>query len=117
MPAVSSSILAINAGSSSVKFVIFDAGESSHVNHNTAGGLAEGGYLGFAELQYVHMPLPGEKLVVFLSDGAFEEQRGSDWVPRWWRAKDCGLVAPMMINNGRRIDQSTTISQKGGVTW
>ena len=55
-----------------------DSPLGSHVNHNTAGGLAEGGYLGFAELQYVHMPLPGEKLVVFLSDGAFEEQRGSD---------------------------------------
>ena len=54
-----------------------DSPLGSHVNHNTAGGLAEGGYLGFAELQYVHMPLPGEKLVVFLSDGAFEEQRGS----------------------------------------
>ena len=24
------------------------------------------------------------------SDGAFEEQRGSDWAPRWWRA-DAGL--------------------------
>ena len=47
----------------------------SHVSPNTAGGLSEGGYLGFAELQYVHMPLPGERLVVFLSDGAFEEQR------------------------------------------
>lgn len=55
----------------------------SHVGPNTAGGLSEGGYLGFAELQYVHMPLPGERLVVFLSDGAFEEQRGSDWAPRW----------------------------------
>ncbi|MGA4814866.1 hypothetical protein ACPA9J_03660 [Pseudomonas aeruginosa] len=42
----------------------------SHVGPNTAGGLSEGGYLGFAELQYVHMPLPGERLVVFLSDGA-----------------------------------------------
>ena len=38
--------------------------------------MAEGGYLGFSELQYVHMPLPGERLVAFLSDGAFEEQRG-----------------------------------------
>jgi hypothetical protein len=75
------------------------------------------GYLGFAELQYVHMPLPGEKLVVFLSDGAFEEQRGSDWAPRWWRAEDCGLVAPIMISNGRRIDQRTTMSQQGGVDW
>jgi len=43
----------------------------SHVNAYTAGGLIEGGYLGFAELQYIHMPLPGERLVVFLSDGAF----------------------------------------------
>ena len=89
----------------------------SHVNAHTAGGLIEGGYLGFAELQYVHMPLPGERLVTFLSDGAFEEQRGSDWAPRWWRDTDCGLVAPIMINNGRRIDQRTTMSQQGGVTW
>lgn len=89
----------------------------SHVNAHTAGGIAEGGYLGFAELQYVHMPLPGERLVVFLSDGAFEEQRGSDWAPRWWRTEDCGLVAPIMIKNGRRIDQRTTMSQQGGAEW
>jgi phosphoketolase len=89
----------------------------SHVNAYTAGGLAEGGYLGFTELQYVHMPLPGERLVVFLSDGAFEEQRGSDWAPRWWRAEDCGLVTPVMISNGRRIDQRTTMSQQGGAAW
>jgi len=89
----------------------------SHVNAYTAGGLVEGGYLGFAELSYVHMPLPGEHLVVFLSDGAFEEQRGSDWAPRWWRAEDSGVVAPIMIANGRRIDQRTTLSQRGGVSW
>lgn len=89
----------------------------SHVNPNTAGGTFEGGYLGFAELQYVHMPLPGERLVVFLSDGAFEEQRGSDWIPRWWRAEDSGLVLPIMISNGRRIDQRTTMAQSGGVFW
>jgi phosphoketolase len=94
-----------------------DSPLGSHVNAHTAGGLAEGGYLGFTELQYVHMPLPGERLVVFLSDGAFEEQRGSDWAPRWWRADDCGLVTPIMINNGRRIDQRTTMSQQGGVDW
>lgn len=89
----------------------------SHVNAHTGGGLIEGGYLGFAQLQYVHMPLPGERLVVFLSDGAFEEQRGSDWVPRWWRSEDSGLVCPIMIANGRRIDQRTTMSQEGGVEW
>jgi phosphoketolase len=89
----------------------------SHVNPHTAGGLLEGGYLGFAELQYVHMPLPGERLVAFLSDGAFEEQRGSDWAPRWWRAEDSGLVTPIMIANGRRIDQRTTVAQQGGVEW
>ena len=59
-----------------------DSPLGSHVNVHTAGGLAEGGYLGSAELQCVHMPLPGERLVAFLSDGAFEEQRGSDWAPR-----------------------------------
>ena len=94
-----------------------DSPLGSHVNPHTAGGLMEGGYLGFAELEYEHMPLPGERLVVFLSDGAFEEQRGSDWAPRWWRGEDCGLVTPIMINNGRRIDQRTTMSQSGGVQW
>ena len=89
----------------------------SHVNAHTAGGLSEGGYLGFAEIQYVHMPLPGESLVAILSDGAFEEQRGGDWSERWWRAEDCGLVAPMMILNGRRIEQRTEIAQDGGATW
>ncbi len=94
-----------------------DSPLGSHVNMHTAGGMVEGGYLGFTELQYVHMPLKGERLVAFLSDGAFEEQRGSDWAPRWWRASDCGLVAPIMIANGRRIDQRTTMSQEGGIEW
>ncbi|HRK70554.1 MAG TPA: xylulose 5-phosphate 3-epimerase [Micropepsaceae bacterium] len=89
----------------------------SHVNPHTGGGISEGGYLGFAETQYVHMPLPGERLVAFLSDGAFEEQRGGDWSPRWWRAEDCGLVTPILILNGRRIEQRTGIIQDGGMAW
>jgi len=89
----------------------------SHVNVNTAGASIEGGYLGFAGLHYVHQPLPGEKLVAFLSDGAFEEQRGSDWSARWWRNEDCGLVVPIMIANGRRIDQRTTAQQLGGTDY
>jgi len=89
----------------------------SHVGAHTAGGVIEGGYLGFAELLYSHAALKGEKLVVFLSDGSFEEQRGSDWFPRWWRAEDCGITIPVMIANGRRIDQRTTMQQQGGVEW
>ncbi|MFZ5560189.1 MAG: xylulose 5-phosphate 3-epimerase [Pseudomonadota bacterium] len=89
----------------------------SHVNVHTAGGITEGGYLGFTELQYVHMPLPGERLVAFLSDGAWEEQRGSDWAARWWRAEDCGFVMPVMIANGRRIEQRTSVAQHGGTAW
>jgi phosphoketolase len=89
----------------------------SHVGPNTAGGISEGGYLGFAELQYPHMPLPGERLVAYLSDGAFEEQRGSDWAPRWWRAEDSGYVSPIMILNGRRIEERSTVQQSGGVAW
>lgn len=89
----------------------------SHVNAYTSGGVSEGGYLGFAETQYVHMPLPGESLVAILSDGAFEEQRGGDWAERWWRAEDCGQVAPVMILNGRRIEQRTEIRQDGGAAW
>tara|TARA_R110002072_G_scaffold107003_5_gene233292 strand:- start:241 stop:2490 length:2250 start_codon:yes stop_codon:yes gene_type:complete len=94
-----------------------DSPLGSHVNPHTGGGHLEGGYLGFASVQYAHMPLPGESLVAFLSDGAFEEQRGADWTPRWWRAEDCGEVVPIMIANGRRIDQRTTMSQEGGVEW
>jgi phosphoketolase len=89
----------------------------SHVGAHTAGGIIEGGYLGFAELLYSHAALKGEKLVTFLSDGAFEEQRGGDWFPRWWRAEDCGITIPVMIANGRRIDQRTTMQQQGGVEW
>ncbi|QGZ32051.1 xylulose 5-phosphate 3-epimerase [Stutzerimonas stutzeri] len=87
----------------------------SHVNAHTGGGIAEGGYLGFAELQYAHMPLPGETLVAFLSDGAAEEQRGSDWIPRWWRAEDCGMALPIMIANGRRIEQRTQLGTHEGL--
>ena len=90
---------------------------SAHVNVHTAGARLEGGYLGFAGMQYAHMPLPGERLVAFLSDGAFEEQRGTDWAARWWRGEDTGLVSPVMIANGRRIDQRTTIAQQGGCSW
>ena len=87
----------------------------SHVNPHTAGGIAEGGYLGFAELQYAHLRLPGETLVAFLSDGAAEEQRGSDWMPRWWRAEDCGVALPVMIANGRRIEQRTQLGTREGL--
>lgn len=89
----------------------------SHAGPNTAGAISEGGYLGFAEVQYVHMPLPGESLVAFLSDGAFEEQRGSDWTPRWWRAEDSGFAIPVMILNGRRIEERAQIAQQGGAEW
>ncbi len=89
----------------------------SHAGAHTAGAISEGGYLGFAALQYIHMPMPGETLVAFLSDGAFEEQRGSDWAPRWWRAEDSGFAVPVMILNGRRIEQRTQILQQGGAPW
>jgi len=89
----------------------------SHAGPNTAGAISEGGYLGFAEVQYVHMALPGESLVAFLSDGAFEEQRGSDWAPRWWRAEDSGFAVPIMILNGRRIEERAQIAQQGGADW
>ncbi len=85
----------------------------SHVSPHTAGGITEGGCLGLAELYYVGMPLPGERLVAFLGDGAYEEQKGGDWAPRWWRAEYSGPVAPAMIANGRHIDQGATM--KGGV--
>lgn len=93
-----------------------DSPLGSHVNINTAGGSMEGGYLGFAGLEYIHMALPDEHLVAFLSDGAFEEQRGSDWTPHWWRGEDSGLVVPVMIFNGRRIDQRSMEAQGTGLS-
>ncbi|WP_114417066.1 xylulose 5-phosphate 3-epimerase [Marinospirillum perlucidum] len=89
----------------------------SHMNVNTAGAVSEGGYLGFTALQYVHASEKNERLVTFLSDGAFEEQRGSDWAPLWWRAEDSGSVVPIMIANGRRIDQRSTLVMEGGADW
>lgn len=89
----------------------------SHLNVNTGGAVSEGGYLGFTALQYVHASEKNERLVSFLSDGAFEEQRGSDWAPLWWRSEDCGLVVPVMIANGRRIDQRSTLVMEGGADW
>jgi len=89
----------------------------SHASPHTAGAISEGGYLGFTGLQYIHMPLPDESMVAFLSDGAFEEQRGSDWATRWWRAEDSGFAVPVMILNGRRIEQRTQILQEGGARW
>jgi phosphoketolase len=89
----------------------------SHVGPHTAGGVSEGGYLGFAELLWPHMALKGERLVAILSDGAFEEQRGSDWAERWWRAEDSGLATPVLVLNGRRIEQRTEIAQDGGGDW
>lgn len=89
----------------------------AHVSAHTAEAKLEGGYLGFAAMKYAHMPLANERLVAFLSDGAFEEQRGADWAARWWRGEDTGLVSPIMIANGRRIDQRTTLHQLGGTSW
>jgi len=31
--------------------------------------------------------------------------------------RELGLVTPIMIKNGRRIDQRTTMSQQGGADW
>ena len=85
----------------------------SHVGAHTAGSLQEGGYLGFAELHYVHAPLPGERLVAFLSDGAFEEQRGSDWAPRWWRRSWCSTAGAS--NSARRSTSRAAIAGSIGI--
>src|SRR3546814_19913417 len=45
------------------------------------------------------------------------EQRGSDWTPRWWRAEDSGFAIPVMILNGRRIEERAQIAQQGGAEW
>src|SRR5690606_1196455 len=37
--------------------------------------------------------------------------------PRWWRADDSGFPIPVMILNGRRIEQRTQILQQGGAHW
>ncbi len=89
----------------------------SHVSPHTAGGIMEGGFLGYAHLQWPHLPLPGERLVAFLSDGAWEEQRGQEWAPHFWRHEDCGLAVPVLIDNGRRIDQRSQIAMHGDADY
>jgi phosphoketolase len=94
------------------------AAVGSHAGPDTAGVACEGGYLGSAEFQYIHMPLRGESLVAFFSPAStFGNQQGVDWSPRWWRAEDCGLVTPVMILNGRRIDEDNDVAQEGGAGW
>jgi len=51
----------------------------------------------------------------FLSDGAFEEQRGVTGSAAGWASDDCGLAMPIMINNGRRIDQRSTLALKAAL--
>ena len=68
-------------------------------------------------LQYVHMPLPGQKLVAFLGEDAFAGQRGADWAPLWWRAEDCGFVAPVMIVGRRGAGRCAGIDANGEGAW
>ncbi|MBI43121.1 xylulose 5-phosphate 3-epimerase [Marinobacter lutaoensis] len=87
----------------------------SHITAHTAGAVLDGAYPGSAELQYVHMPLPGEALVAFLSDGALEAQPGYDQAPRWWHPEDCGLVMPVVVANGQRLDRRVDLGTRGGL--
>lgn len=88
-----------------------------YVNVYIVGGVMEGGYFGFVELQYVYVLFKDECLVVFFSDGVFEEQCGSDWVLCWWCVEDSGLVSLIIIFNGWCIEQCSQIVQQGGEWW
>ena len=85
----------------------------SHAGPHTAGAVSEGGYLGFAELQYVHMPLPGESLVAFLSDGAFESAVRTG--AALWRARTA--VPDPGDDPQRPAHRAAPRSQQGGAEW
>jgi phosphoketolase len=87
------------------------------LNALTAGASCTGAVSGYVELQYVHMPLPGQELVAFLSDSAYESQRGIDWAPEWWRGEDSGLVLPMLMVDPSRRSAPALARHAGGVRW
>lgn len=71
------------------------------VHAGTAGAIIGGPCAGLAEMQYPHMPQPGEKLVAFLSGCAAECQPGRDRLPHWWRDEDTGMALPIMLAGSR----------------
>lgn len=83
----------------------------------SAGDACAGGYLGTAELQYIHMPLRGESLVAFLNAKAFEAQHGGDWAPRWWRAEDSGLAVPILLMEPGAGERGPDEKAQGQVRW
>ena len=87
----------------------------SHAGPDTAGAVSEGGYLGFAGLQYVHMPLRA-RAGRLLSDGAFEEQRGRTGPARWWRAE---TAAPRSRDDPQRPPHRAAHPDRagGGAQW
>ena len=76
----------------------------SRLSAMTAGNASPGGCPGNADLQYVHMPLPGQELVALLSTSAFQSQTSADWAPQWWRGEDSGLVLPIMLTGRNTAD-------------
>jgi len=87
----------------------------THVSAHTAGAILEGSYPGDAELQSVHMPLPGESLVTFVSAEDMEAQPAFQQVPRWWRQQDCGLVMPVMIAEACRLAPHIHLGNREGL--
>lgn len=71
----------------------------------SAGAAAPGGHPGNTALQFVHMPLPGQELVVFLDQHDLGSQPGTDWGAYWWRGEDSGLVMPVL-----QVDESFKVA-------
>ena len=80
------------------------ASAGSRLSALTAGNASPGGCPGNADLQYVHMPLPGQELVALLSTSAFQSQTSADWAPQWWRGEDSGLVLPIMLTGRNQAE-------------
>lgn len=91
-----------------------DVPVGTHVSAHTAGAILEGSYPGDAELQLVHLPLPGESLVAFVSAEDMEAQPAYQQLPRWWRQQDCGLVMPVMITGLCRLAPHIHLGSREG---
>ncbi|ALO45026.1 hypothetical protein [Pseudohongiella spirulinae] len=72
------------------------AANGSALRPHSAAALASGVHAGNTARQFVHMPLPGQELVVFLDQHDLGSQPGTDWGAYWWRGEDSGLVMPLL---------------------
>lgn len=92
---------------------VVDALHGREPGSGSATAAAHQGHPGATALQFVHMPLPGQELVVFLDQQDLGTQPGIDWGAYWWRGEDSGLVMPL-LQTGKDFQTVTSLLTEQG---